>query len=458
MANDNLTGQTIAGTYNQLLITADTGGIPGSGTSATQIHCGGATAGAGNADTTPLYLSTDRVGIGTGAPGELLHIKSTSANVILKLETTNNGSDPQLLLKPETGSGWNIVADDSDQDSSNAKLKIYNAQSPAHVMTFAGTKVGIGTEAPDAQLEVETTGSNDAVIHVDGGDDARLNLDAGSVADTSNIVFQLAGVSTGSINYKFNSTADDASMVFNTQGGDRMTILGNGNVGIGTAEPGAPLHLYTSSGSITGLVSSDSLADTESTKWQAHGQKSGGADRYAEIGVRFNNHAQAAGYCRFDSHDNVTAFVWLSSSTDIIRASSNYDHIGEDSAGVALSADITSDERLKNISSDAFPYGLAEINKLVPIKYSLKKDKNNGQSLGFGAQTTKPIIPEVITDTEECIDGYTWECDEDGKQTKQVANSSGKDTKLAMSYIQIVPVLVKAIQELSAKVEALENT
>ena len=54
MANDNLTGQTIAGTYNQLLITADTGGIPGSGTSATQIHCGGATAGAGNADTTPL--------------------------------------------------------------------------------------------------------------------------------------------------------------------------------------------------------------------------------------------------------------------------------------------------------------------------------------------------------------------------------------------------------------------
>ena len=39
MANDNLTDQTIASTYNQVLITADTGGITGSGASATQIHC-----------------------------------------------------------------------------------------------------------------------------------------------------------------------------------------------------------------------------------------------------------------------------------------------------------------------------------------------------------------------------------------------------------------------------------
>ena len=58
MANKNLTGQTIAARYDQLLITADENGITGSGTNATQIMTGTGVAGAGGADTTPLYLST----------------------------------------------------------------------------------------------------------------------------------------------------------------------------------------------------------------------------------------------------------------------------------------------------------------------------------------------------------------------------------------------------------------
>ena len=102
-------------------------------------------------------------------------------------------------------------------------------------------------------------------------------------------------------------------------------------------------------------------------------------------------------------------------------------------------------------------YHYTTLNKLKPIKFSFKKSKVNKQKLGFGAQTTKPIIPEVVNDTGVCIDGYTWEYDEDGNQTKQVANSSGKDTRLSMSYNGIIPVLVKAVQELTAKVEALEN-
>ena len=49
MANKNLTGQTIADSYDQLLITADENGITGSGTSATQIMTGTGVAGAGGA-------------------------------------------------------------------------------------------------------------------------------------------------------------------------------------------------------------------------------------------------------------------------------------------------------------------------------------------------------------------------------------------------------------------------
>ena len=84
MANDNLTGQTIASTYDQLLITADTGGIPGSGTNATQITCGAATAGASNANTTALYLSTNKVGINEAAPDHFLHMTGANAQICIE--------------------------------------------------------------------------------------------------------------------------------------------------------------------------------------------------------------------------------------------------------------------------------------------------------------------------------------------------------------------------------------
>ena len=85
----------------------------------------------------------------------------------------------------------------------------------------------------------------------------------------------------------------------------------------------------------------------------------------------------------------------------------------------------TSDERLKK-DMEEIPYGLKEVMQLKPIKYYYTVAKK--QELGFGAQTTQKIIPEVVYDTKEIID------------------NSGK-TKLAMEYSRLVPVLAKAIQE-----------
>jgi hypothetical protein len=99
---------------------------------------------------------------------------------------------------------------------------------------------------------------------------------------------------------------------------------------------------------------------------------------------------------------------------------------------------------------------ITEINNLIPIKFSMKADTDNKQKLGFGAQTTKPIIPEAVYDTGGCIDGYDQAIDDDGND-KSIPRSDNKDTRLAMEYVQIIPVLVKAMQELSAKVTALEN-
>jgi hypothetical protein len=99
----------------------------------------------------------------------------------------------------------------------------------------------------------------------------------------------------------------------------------------------------------------------------------------------------------------------------------------------------TSDERVKNINPAPFKYGLQEILALNPVEYELK-DELGKNKLGFIAQQTQPILPETVFDTGDMI-----------------PNDDSSVTKLGMDYSQIIPVLVKAIQQLEARIVELEG-
>ena len=58
--------------------------------------------------------------------------------------------------------------------------------------------MGIGESSPDQDLEVSNTG--EAEIHIDGGTNAVLSLDANADANSSTLQFQ-AGTTEGSIVY-----------------------------------------------------------------------------------------------------------------------------------------------------------------------------------------------------------------------------------------------------------------
>ena len=190
MANDNLTGQTIASTYNQLLVTADTGGITGSGTNATQIHCGAATAGAGNADTTALYLSTTRVGIGTATPDYLLDVEGAGSQSIRVYSTDDNAA---VHIASHTN---------ESQDSSIGDNAV-------QAMTIKGDgNVGIGAVAPVRALDIQASSWQLRI-----GNDATYFYDMG-VGGTGNMTWS------------------------DKDGNTRMVLEASGNVGIGTATPG----------------------------------------------------------------------------------------------------------------------------------------------------------------------------------------------------------------------------
>lgn len=78
-------------------------------------------------------------------------------------------------------------------------------------------------------------------------------------------------------------------------------------------------------------------------------------------------------------------------------------------------------------------YGLATINKLRPVSYNLIKDptgKNDHRDLGFIAQEIEQVLPELV------------KTDEEGRKL--------------VNYSGLIPVLIKAVQELQKEVAELK--
>jgi hypothetical protein len=143
-----------------------------------------------------------------------------------------------------------------------------------------------------------------------------------------------------------------------------------------------------------------------------------------------NNSNGTSGYAvRLDGFANNLYILWSNGS-------------GTDQGGVGLGYGATS---WSPVSSDArtkknfeTTQGLAEILQIEPIKYHLLSDEDNAvKRLGFKAQNLKPLIPEMVYKTGKKL--------EDGSDI------------LTITPDYILPVLVKAIQELTARVQYLEN-
>jgi hypothetical protein len=105
------------------------------------------------------------------------------------------------------------------------------------------------------------------------------------------------------------------------------------------------------------------------------------------------------------------------------------------SGGVYLTSGATSwtansDIRLKNINSH-IENAVEKLSTLQAINFSYKDDKFKKQNLGLIAQEVEKIFPELI--------------------------DKNNDGMLGVRYTELVPVLIKAIQELKLEIETLKN-
>ena len=121
--------------------------------------------------------------------------------------------------------------------------------------------------------------------------------------------------------------------------------------------------------------------------------------------------------------------------------------ITRSATGVAYGT--SSDYRLKeNISP--IDNALSKINSINPVEFNFKSDEDKTKVTGFIAHEIQEIIPQAVIgakDAEEEIDQEN----EDGTIEKVT-----KIVPQMVDYSSIVPMLVKAVQELSAEVASLK--
>jgi hypothetical protein len=134
----SLAGKTLFSTYTSLLkLEGDTQALVAGGGTAIQIKTG-------DNEATPIYLNTDRVGIGTASPGHKLDVEETS------------GTDYAAQIKHTVANAAGLLIE-AGSAATNPILTLKDKDGNQKAVFRQDGKVGIGTATPNQKLTVEGT-------------------------------------------------------------------------------------------------------------------------------------------------------------------------------------------------------------------------------------------------------------------------------------------------------------
>jgi len=257
-------------------------------------------------------------------------------------------------------------------------------------------------------------------------------------------------------------------MIFGTNNTEKMRITSGGNVGIGTVSPsykfvvsnggaagmevdpvsptisgGVDLLFYNRSTSAYKGVSflasqfnfSGGNVQMGTSTYNATYYPNSGTNTSFELsGGAGSNTVGASAYYTLRDVTNTRQWLWqIDASFNLawFHYNGGWAKVGyQTPAGTWTNSDIKRKKDFENV-----PYGLKEILQLNPQSFRFIKEEETAQkSLGFIAQEVLPIIPEAVQ-----------------------SDMDGEEQYYAMNYQNLVPVLVKAIQEQQATIISLQD-
>ena len=342
-------------------------------------------------------------------------------------------------------------------------------------------RIGINNASPAVAFDVTGVAKFSTTLTVGGNLTVGNSLTYGYIYGPSNQIFGSIGANTtwlnaGTSGLRINNAADNATLAF---------VSNTGNVGIGTGSPVEKLEVVRTTGAgvyikIQDTVGSNYVGTESGNLVFLNGSASekmritsGGnllVGGTSTLGAGGTNLEISGGRAQLVVNSTTATASWFSvypagdGNTYILR-NTGYSYLfgtatNQATAGFVQQMSISSngsigapsgtniynasDVRLKkNISTTT--YGLDTISALNPVKFNwvdgFEPSEDGKDMLGFVAQEVQIVIPEAV----EYFGGDI--------------NLNGKviDNPLRVNEKFIIPVLVKAIQELSAEITILKN-
>jgi len=387
------------------------------------------------ADARLTILAAGNVGIGTDLPDAKLHIYgSTSLSEMYLGEDADTDKAGILKYTQGDGNGTGFIT-----------LSHYGNTSVTQSLAIKyGGKVGIGTTSPNARLEVDAPSTT------------APSLTIGAVAgqifknEDSELAFGLDNAAPYNVwmQSRFNGNVS-RPLLINPLGG---------NVGIRTNSPNAPLDVTSKTSGSSGIQQWSYNSSPSSYRLQLNTIVSSGLVKFSfdqlNAGAGYNNvlvldrgkvgigtdspnanglTINKSGNHLFLSNTSTAAAIYWNFDVDsnnrlyiVTQPTATGVYISDGQTAWTGTSDESVKENIKPLEDV-----LEKIKDYRCVEYNLKIDKNKGKKIGFIAQDWENDFAPVI--------------DKD------------KDGLLGMKYTETIPVLLKAIQELEARLKILEN-
>ena len=206
--------------------------------------------------------ANDRVGIGTASPNSKLDV---NGNIAIASTSTFSDTNFISMVGSRALFGYDGSINSAFMRSSDSsKPLVFGSGTSEHMRVTGGGNVGIGTTSPQTSLDVRgTTTSSGTTMSIDntfGESPKTLQFTYNGLVPTAKIV----GFGRNSINalpYFAIEVNDTTSSTPSTNTVERLRILANGNVGIGTTSPDAKLDVNrTGSGSVARFSSDENVS------------------------------------------------------------------------------------------------------------------------------------------------------------------------------------------------------
>ena len=417
----------------------------------------------GDSSTLRMVIKADgKVGIGTTTPGNLLNVVGTADNAVvtaLQLENTDwasseTGQGVMINFKlSQAGTAQQDAAqiivgkdspwhDNAARDAHIAFKTTEDATMTERVRISHDGKVGIGSSAPNKPLEVAH--ATDPVIRLTRADSTIVaDENLGSIqfsgddpaTDTTGAIIQAKAASAWASNdyatsLLFYTTADNSGSLT-----ERLRILHDGKVGIGSTAPPVPLCVEGAGAGGNGLVRFNCTDGT--------GTPEGLLIDYT------NTTPDDTGWSYYFQDSTAGRFI-VRNDGDVQNHDNSYSQL--------------SDVRIKQGIRDANSQW--DDVKAVRVRNFTRKDDaaqygdKAWEQIGVIAQEVEKISPKLIKENppgkfelEHCGFG---EQNEDGEWVPK-KDENGKDmTVKSMKYSILQMKAFKALQEAMAKIETLE--